>query len=71
MFRGGAPGPVQPPAGARGPGQVLHSESPAEGAEPGRGREGGRGQLAGLHDPALQQRRLAGRRLLPPGRRQR
>ena len=71
VFRGGALGPVQPPARTGGPGQVLHGEGPAEGAEPGRGREGGGGQLAGLHDAALQQRRLAGRRLLPPGRRKR
>ena len=71
MFRVGAPGPVQPPTGTGGPGQVLHGEGPAESPEPGRGCEGGGGQLAGLHDPALQQRRFAGRRLLPPGWRQR
>lgn len=64
-----AAGALQPAAGAAGgPRQVLHHQGAAAGdGQRRRGREGRGGQLAGSHDPALQQRSLAGGRILSPG----
>lgn len=69
--RGGAARFVQPPAGPRGPDEVLHCQGAAAGSELRRGGQGRGGQLAGSHDPALQQRSLAGGWILPPRERQR
>lgn len=71
LDRGGAAGAVQPPGRPRGPREVLHRQGAAAGSKPRRGGQRSGGQLAGSHDPALQQRSLAGRWILPPGQRER
>lgn len=67
LNRSRAAGSLQPPAGQGRTHEVLHSQGTAAGPKLQQRDQRGGGQLAGPHDPTLQQWGLACRWILSPG----
>lgn len=66
LTRSGAAGSLQPPGGQGRTGEVLHRQGSTAGSELQRRGQRRGGQLAGSHDPALQQWSLSCRWILSP-----